>query len=496
MEVPADTPLRILILAAEVAPLAKTGEVAEVIAPLAKALKTLGHDVRIAMPRYSHISPERFPLELLIESFAVPLDRRHVLATVYQMDLDGLPLYLIDNPGYFGQPSAPCYLDEAEPFIFYARAALEMLKRPELAWHPEVLHCHDWQTAIIPNWLATLYKDDPFFAQTATVLTIHRLSHQGIFGYRVLEVAGIAEHGFIHHAGLSDLAELVDLLGRGIYYADAITTVSERYAQEIQTPEFGEKLDPILQERSRRLYGVLNGIDVESFNPATDEQIPAPYDAATLEHRSLNKAALQNAMGLAQDADVPLIGMVSRLNDLKGFDLLTAILEPLMQNLHLQFAILGVGDPKYHEQLSELHKRFPKRIGVRFTFNETLERQIYAGSDMFLVPSAVEPCGLRHMIAMRYGSVPIVRTTGGLADTVENYNPRVRSGSGFSFEPYDSLALYTAIVRAVEIYHHRDIWRLLQERCMARDFSWGSSAAKYVDIYREALRHRLEEKKS
>ena len=486
--------LRILILAAEAVPFAKTGEMAEVISAQAKALHKLGHDVRLVIPRFCHINSERFGLKSFIESLSVPMNSHHELASVHCTTLaDRVPVYMVDNPRYFGRNATCVHVDDAERFIFNSRAALEMLKHPALNWQPDIIHCHDWQTAIVPNWLATIYKDDPFFARAATVFTIHRLSHQGIFGYRVLEVAGLNEYGFIHHAEIGDLADLVDLLARGIYYAQAITTVSERHAQEIQTPEFGERLDPLLRERCEHLFGILNGIDTEMFDPAHDTHIASHYDANSLEARAPNKAALQRITGLKEDPSAPLVGMVSRLSDLKGFDLLTSAFEAIMANLDTQFMIIGVGEQKYHDRLTALKKQFPGRVALQFTYNDALERQLYAGSDFFLMPSHREPCGLGQMIAMHYGSVPVVHVTGGLADTVQNYDPLTRTGSGFSFQAYDPLALFATLVRAVEIYRHRDLWISLQQRCMASDFSWDKSAAAYVDVYRWALAARLQE---
>lgn len=486
--------LGVLILAAEAVPFAKTGEVAEVMSGLAKALHRLGHDVRLAIPRYCHIDLERFGLKPFIGSLPVPMNGRHEPASVYCTTLgDHVPVYMIDNPRYFGRNACRVYMDDAERFIFYSRAALEMLKHPALNWHPDIVHCHDWQTAIVPNWLATVYRDDPFFVKVATVFTVHRLAHQGIFGYRVLEVAGLNEYGFIHHAELADLSDLVDLLARGLYYAHAITTVSERYAREVQTPEFGERLDPLFRERSERFFGILNGIDTEAYDPAHDTFIASRYDASSLGARTPNKAALQHLVGLQEEPAAPLVGMVSRLSDIKGFDLLIPVFESLMSNLDAQFVIVGVGEQRYHDQLSALRQRFPGRVALQFTYGEALERQLYAGSDLFLMPSYCEPCGLGQMIAMRYGSVPVVHATGGLADTVQDYDPLTRTGNGFVFQAYDPMALFAALVRAAEIYKHRDLWESLQRRCMASDFSWDKSAAAYVDVYRRALHARLQE---
>lgn len=486
--------LSVLILAAEAVPFAKTGEVAEVISGLAKALQRLGHDVRLAIPRYCHIDLERFELKPCIESLSVPMNGRHELASVYYATLGNcVPVYLVDNPRYFGRSVSRVYMDDAERFIFYSRAAVEMLRHPALNWQPDIIHCHDWQTAIVPNWLATVYRDDLFFARVAAVFTVHRLAHQGIFGYRVLEAAGLNEYGFIHHVELADLSDLVDLLARGLYYAQAITTVSRRYAQEVQTPEFGERLDPLFRERCERLFGILNGIDTEAFDPAHDMCIASRYDVDSLAARAPNKTALQRLAGLREEADAPLVGMVSRLSDIKGFDLLTSVFKSIMSNLNTQFMIIGVGEQKYHDQLSTLKQQFPGRVALQFTYNDALERRLYAGSDLFLMPSYCEPCGLGQMIAMRYGSVPVVHATGGLADTVQDYDPVTGTGNGFSFQAHDPMALFAALVRAVEIYKHRNLWEALQRRCMASDFSWGKSAEAYVDVYRWALAARLRE---
>jgi starch synthase len=481
----------ILILAPEMAPFARTGEVSVVIGSLAAALKAQGLDVRVAMPRYRHLDPQQLGFERCIENLPVPMSGRRESATVYRgQDTSGVIVYLIDNLRYFGSNTVSAYSDEADAFVFFSRASLEMLKQPEIAWHPDVVNCHEWQTALVPNWLATIYKQDAFFADTATVCTVHRLTHQGLFGFRVLQVAGIAEYGFLYHSDIADLGEMVDLLGRGLYYADAITTVSESYAREIQTPEFGEKLDPLLRDRSDRLFGIINGLDVAAYNPASDGYIEATYDTAALDVRTQNKATLQTLFGLALSPDAPLIGMVSRLSDAKGLDLLLNVLEPMMTHMDVQLAIMGVGEGRYHDLLSQFARRYAGRFGVQLTFNDAIGHRLYAGADMFLMPSRVEPCGLGQMIAMRYGCVPIVRAVGGLADTVQDYDARQDQGTGFVFRAYDAYALYAAIVRACEVQRHADHWRRIQQRGMAQDFSWNKSAARYVQVYNWALAHR------
>jgi starch synthase len=423
----------------------------------------------------------------------VPVDHRAEAALVYEAQApSGVPVYLVDNGRYFGGNSPFGYADDAEAFIFYARAVMELLRHPEMTWRPDVIHCHGWQTGIVPNWLHTTYANDPDLSQVASVFTVHRLSHQGVFGYRVMQVAGIEEQGFIYSSGLTELGECVDLMERGLYYADAITTVSESYAREIQTPEYGERMDPLLRDRKERLFGILNGIDTEAYNPATDRAITARYGPADLDKRAANKAALQRMLGLEVQPDAPLLGMVSRLTENKGLGLLAEIVAPLIEHLGAQLVLVGVGDPKYHELLNTWAQRWPRQISAQFTFNDILERQIYAGADLFLMPSQVEPCGLGQMIAMRYGSIPVVRAVGGLADTVAEYDPASTTGTGFRFKKYDAMALYTTLARACEVRRHRDLWRALQQRAMAQDFSWAVPATRYAEVYDAALARRRE----
>ncbi|HDN79482.1 MAG: glycogen synthase GlgA [Chloroflexi bacterium] len=478
--------LKILYLAAEVVPFAKTGGLADVAGSLPKALRALGHDVRVAMPRYGRISIEKFGLKLALDKVPVPMNKETESARIYQSTLGkDVPIYFIDNAKYYDREGIYMYPDDAERFIFFCRAALEMLKC--LDFKPDIIHCNDWHTAVVPNWLKTLYKDDPFFANTATVYTIHNLAYQGIFGYRVLEIAGIDEYGFIYHPEMADLNEVVDFMARGIYFADVINTVSPRYAQEILTPEYGERLDPLLRDRRDRLFGILNGIDYETFNPATDPHIAANYDINSLDKRIKNKLALQEEAKLPVDAQVPLIGMISRLTDQKGLDILVEILDHLFDNFDVQFVLLGTGEQHYHDRLSRIAQEYPKNMGLFLTFNAPLAQRIYAGSDMFLMPSKFEPCGLGQMIAMHYGSVPIVRATGGLADTVQDYDPRREVGTGFVFERYDRWALFAAIVRALEHYKNPSVWRKIQLQGMQVDFSWEASARRYEDLYYKAL---------
>jgi starch synthase len=448
--------------------------------------------VRVTIPRYGRIDPERFQLRKALDTYSVPMDEHADQAVLLQTDLAApggtFPVYFVDNEHYFVRDGIYMYEDDADRFIFFCRATLEGMRG--LDWRPDVIHCHDWHTAIVPNWLKTIYLNDAFYADTACVYTIHNLAYQGIFGYRVLEIAGVDEYGFLAHADLPHLNDAVDFMGRGIYYADIVTTVSETYAREILTPEFGEGLDPLLRERSNRLFGVLNGIDTELYDPASDPLQVAHYNAASLDDKQRCKAALQREAGLPLEPDTPIIGMISRLADQKGFDLIDMIIEPLLRNHKVQIVLVGTGDQRYHERLKTLRARFPEQMALFLTFNEELSHKVYAGADMFLMPSRFEPCGLGQMIALRYGTIPIVRATGGLADTVRDYERGNDVGNGFVFEEYNSYELFGAIVRALDAYAEPATWRRLQRNAMAADHSWDASARRFVELYRAACELR------
>lgn len=480
--------MKILMLSSEAVPFAKVGGLADVVGSLPAALHALGHDVRVVIPRYSRISPERFGLTTLIDDVSVPVDGTAQAARIMAHAPDGgVPVYFVDAERYFGREGVYGYQDDGERFVFFCRAALEMLRR--LGWQPDVLHCHDWHTGMVPNWLKTIYAGDPFFAHTATLFTIHSLQYQGIFGFRVLQVAGLADYGFIYHPQIADLSQVVDMIARGIHFADAVNTVSERYAQEIMTKEFGEKLDPLLRDRRDRVFGIRNGIDQDTFNPATDASISARFDTESLERRADNKTALQRAARLPLRSDTPLIGMVSRLADQKGFDILADVIDHIL-DLDVQLVLMGTGDQHYHDVLNKITQSYPQHAAVFLTFENTLAQRIYAGSDIFLMPSRVEPCGLAQMIAMRYGSVPVVHATGGLADTVHDWDPATATGNGFAFTAYDRWALFAAVVRARETFRYKDVWRALQMQGMRGDYSWTEPARRYVEVYEKAVRFR------
>ncbi|HEY54438.1 MAG TPA: glycogen synthase [Caldilineae bacterium] len=483
-------PFNILYLSTEIVPYARTGGLALVAAALPRALRQLGDDVRVMLPRYGLIDPARHNLKRVIDRFPVPFESGVEYAGLWQAPDADLPIYFVEHDRFFGsRQGIYSFPDDGERFVFYSRASLEAARH--LDWRPQVVHCNEWQTALVPNWLHTVYANDAFFAQTAVVYNIHNLAYQGIFGHRVLEIAGIAKYGFIAHPDVStSLNEVVSMVGRGIIFADVIATVSPTYAREILTPEFGEGLDPLLRDRQNRLYGILNGIDTENYDPRTDPALTTCFDANNIHRRSSCKQQLQHNAGFEQNPDTPVISLTSRLNDHKGYDILSTVLEPLLRQVDAQWVIMGAGEQRYHDFLFDLQRRHPDRLRVHLTFDEHLARCLFAGSDIFLMPSHHEPCGLDQMIAMHYGAVPVVRATGGLADTVTDHRPPI-TGTGFTFDAYDGMALFAAVVRAVEAYRHPEIWAAIQQNAMTKDVSWRRPALAYHDLHRRAQSLKL-----
>ncbi|MGO8947721.1 MAG: glycogen synthase [Ktedonobacterales bacterium] len=481
------SPLKILFLSAEVAPLAKVGGLGDVASALPKALKHFGQDVRVMLPRYGCI-PKDFPLSPIVQSLTVPLRLPHSQVAVHEGLLHGtIPLYVIDSPHYFDRDHIYSYPDDGERFLIFCRAALEAVKR--LGWCPDIIHCNDWHTAIVPNWLGTVYKDEIFFRRTATIYTIHSLAAQGTFGYDLLQTAEVAEPNFRWlYPSAAKLPDVLNLAARGMFFAERVTTVSPTYAQEILTDELGFGLAPVLRARARSgmLSGILNGIDTEEYNPTTDRTLPETlrFDVDHLDRRVALKATLQQKVGFRSSPSTPVLGMVTRLAEQKGIDLLNNIMADLM-DLGVQLAVLGNGAEEYQKMVNGWHERYPRQVHVDHTFNEPLARLIYAGSDLFLMPSRFEPCGLAQMIAMHYGSIPIVHSTGGLADTVEDCDTAARTGNGFRFRDYTAAAFLGAINRALQVLgSSAHDWHWLMVRAMLADFSWEKSAAQYLALYR------------
>ncbi|MGE5509066.1 MAG: glycogen synthase GlgA [Chitinophagales bacterium] len=486
-----DRNLRILIVSSEVAPFAKVGGLADVAGSLPKALATLGegelaNDVRVVMPKYRRIGNARY-----VTDFAVDMGHRQETAIIRETFIEArlgeaqamVPVYLVDNHHYFNRDGIYAYGDDAERFSFFCRAVLDML--PKLNWQPDVIHCNDWQTGPIPFLLKVKYGPmNEFYRKIATAYTIHNLQYQGTFDKSVLKLLGVGEEYF--HPGALEFYGQVNFMKAGLVFADVLNTVSRTYAQEIQTPEYGERLDGLLRSRSGDLFGIINGINYHEFNPRTDPRLVANYDKDYIGAKRENKAELQREMGLPI-RDVPVIGLVSRLVSQKGLDILGEVLDEIMKG-DVQFIALGTGDPYFEDLFRNASTKYRDKFAAQIGFNGVLAQRIYAGSDMFMMPSRFEPCGLGQLISMRYGTIPIVRATGGLADTVHDCNRQPQAGNGFVFAEYSAQALLDATRRALTLYRQQpDAWATLVRRVMEADYSWSKSAASYVELYQRAL---------
>jgi starch synthase len=475
--------VRILMLAAEAAPLAKVGGLADVVGSLPKALEKLGHEVRVAIPGYGAIDWNRYAPELRAK-FPVYTTWGAPEAEIWETAVEAIPHYLVTGPPIprerwiYGRS-----IEEDGPkFIFFSLAAL--FASEALEWKPDVVHAHDSHTGAAVWWLGTEGRDNPFFRDVASVFTIHNLPYSAQGAGRAL-----GDYKLRRSDALFALAEPYrdSLMGLGILAADMLTTVSPTYAREILTPEGGYGLDGILRARGDRLAGILNGIDTDAWNPAADADLIAPFDAATLDKRARNKTELQRESGLETDPKMPLAAVVSRLVREKGFDIaLPAILRWLDRGG--QFVLLGTGDPALEHEYAELELRYPRRASVRLRFDARYARRIYAGADTIVIPSRYEPCGLAQMIAMRYGCVPVVRRTGGLADTVTDAGDP--GGTGLMFDEFNPWALWDALDRALKVYAQPAKWAELQKNGMARDFSWSRSGREYAAVYAMAVAAR------
>jgi len=480
----AGPPLKILIAAAEVAPYAKSGGLADVTAALAKELRRLGHDVRLVMPRYRQIGIDRNQLQPVVRGLRVGLGSHGMEATVYEGRAGEVPIYFVDCPPLFDRDGLYGFGDDDARFIFFDLAVVEMLK--PLGFIPDVIHLHDWHVALIPNLVNRVFSAEKELAGVASVLTIHNLAFQGQFGYGTLHLAGLEPWGLMK-IGVPHLDDMVNLLGRGINFADVVNTVSERYAQEIQTPDLGEGMHELLRLHAHKLYGIVNGIDVEVFDPMRDPALRHPYSAADLSGKELNKAALRRELGLA-GSPAPLIAFISRFYEQKGLDLLEQVLPKLMASgPDLQLVVLGTGDRRFEDMFRHFAAQHEGRVAAVIGFDPGLAQRIYAGADMLLMPSRFEPGGLGQLIALRYGTIPIVRATGGLAETIRDHNPATGEGLGFVFQQYDAWELFGAVVRAVEAFRHREDWQRLVQNAMSEDVSWARSARRYVQLYRTAM---------
>lgn len=483
-------PLKIFMVGPEVSPYASVAGLSRVIGHLSNALFKMGHDVRVFMPKFGSIDEEKFPMKMIYKELKVPTggeNPKELICNVKTHTILGrAPVYFLENMEYYEKrANVYMYSDDPIRWALLSRGALEFLRN--FNWRPDVIHCNDWQTGYVPNWLKTsLSKDEKLFP-IATLFTIHNLCYQGMFDHRTTSELDSDDGRSPIEPFFSERLFKQNFMRRGIMYADVINTVSKTYSKEILGPTFGEGLDRLLTEVRSKLFGILNGIDYDEYNPATDKLIRANFDVYSLDRRVENKLALQEEFDLKQDEKIPLIGYVGRIEEQKGLDLFGEIMWPLLRDFEVQLVIVGGGDNKYLEIFRKLQKDFPSKVGAHLMLDFTLPRLVFAGSDMMLFPSRFEPCGIVPMEAQRYGSIPVVRAVGGLADTVEDFNPEEESGTGFVFRDYDRWAFFAQVIRALEVYRHKEVWRGLQKRAMQKDFSWEERAQDYIDLYRKAI---------
>jgi starch synthase len=476
--------IKVLFAIAEAEPFAKTGGLGDVGGSLPQVINRLQGEARVMMPKYASIPASLKESLVYLTCFTVPLGWRRQYCGLWETEYQGVHYYFIDNEYYFKRDMVYGYRDDGERFAYFSRAVLECLIHLKV-FRPDLIHCHDWHTALIPVMLKEYYGGDPFYDGIKTLLTIHNLKFQGVFPKKVLgDWLGLEENSpgaesLVYRSG-------VNFLKGGLLSVDGITTVSPSYGAEILTPEFGEGLEGFLQKRKDQITGILNGIDREKYHPGKDPVLFAHYPSPTWKKE--NKEKLQALLNLPVKEDVLFIAIVSRLTDQKGLDLLPPIMEEILE-MEIQLVVLGTGEKKYEEMFLSFAQKYPEKLAVKIMFHEELARKIYAGADLFLMPSRFEPCGLAQMMAMCYGTIPLVRETGGLKDTVIPFNQEAGSGNGFAFTSYSFPALLSILKEAVRIF--REDWRAwqgLMDRAMEADFSWEKSARKYLDLYQEIMR--------
>jgi starch synthase len=504
--------LNIVFATSEVTPFAKTGGLADVCGALPIDLHRAGHNVAVLMPAYRQVKACGLPIEPLGVKFDVPIGNRIVRGRLLRGSLPGsdVPIFFVEQDDYFDRPElyrqkGEDYKDNCERYVFFCRAVLEAIRLLHL--QVDVIHCHDWQTSLIPAYLHIEYAHTHGYENVASLLTIHNLAYQGIFWHWDMLLTGLDWRYFNLHQ--MEFYGKLNLLKSGIVFANWLTTVSPTYAQEIQTEEFGCGLEGVLRQRSEQLTGIVNGVDYNVWNPATDPHLPpwpntganerANYDVSSWQAgKAANKAALQRELGLPESPSTPIIAQVGRLADQKGWDLVLEVLRRWSTEMDVQWVILGTGEPYYHEVLGQLSREFPNRIAARLEFNDPLAHRIEAGADIFLMPSRYEPCGLNQLYSLRYGTVPVVRATGGLVDTVTETSPETLArgtATGFSFEAQNGSVLEATLRRAVETYwQNAATWRQLVETGMRQDWSWTASAEQYVEAYASACRRHQEER--
>ncbi len=491
--------LNVLHIATEVQPFSSVGGLSNVISYLSKTMLKRGHDVRIFMPKFGIIDERKYKMELIHKGLRVPTGHskdsthpQYLICNVkkYVRD-DGIIVYFLENMEYYEKRhNVYAYSDDHIRWALLSYGALRYIHR-YLDWKPDVLHVHDWHTSLVPNIIATTYKKSDYFSNIATILTIHNMAFLG------QDVDPTSELNF--DDGKSDIPPLfserlrrLNYLRRGILYADLVNTVSEGYARQILTKEYGNGLDKLLLELRSKLFGVINGIDYEKMSPETDPLLEANFSTKDLSGRLVNKKKIQKEFGLDVNENVPLFGFVGRLDQQKGVDLLLEVMDKFLKDFNAQFVLIGSGDHGLKKLAEKLAKKYKNKVGVHPYPNFTLPKLVFGGADIMLMPSRFEPCGIVQMEAMRYGAIPIVRATGGLDDTVEDFDPVDLTGTGFKFKDFDGWSLYGQMVRAAETYRNKETWKQLQINAMSADFSWNSVAGKYYNLYSKAIHFKKE----
>ncbi len=489
--------LKILFVTSEVVPFVKTGGLADVSAALPQMLSELGHEVRIVVPKYGAVDDRKYKIHEVVrlKDLSIKIGDKEVVFSIKSCFLPGqkvrVQIYFLDNQEYFGSRNSlyadpmtgDDYPDNDERFILLSNSVFELISK--LGWIPDIIHCNDWQTGLIPAYLKTIYKDDPVFSQFKTLFTVHNLAYQGEFPKSSFAKTGLPDD--LNSEKGIEIYKKINFMKSGLVFSDVINTVSETYANEIRTDdELGAGLKDVLAKRKNDLYGIVNGIDTKVWNPEKDKHLPKKYTSKTIDNKVQNKKALAEKFGFVFDENTPIIGLISRLYNAKGYDLLSEAFPELMK-LNIQMVLLGTGDRKYHTLFDKMAQKYPDKFACYLGFNDELAHLIEAGSDIFLMPSRYEPCGLNQMYSLMYGTVPLVRETGGLADTVVKYNEKTGEGNGFVFKKYEKAALLKELNRALKVYEDKKSWTKIMKNGMKSDFSWNSSAKKYIELYKTIL---------